>query len=456
MAQPAFDMPNAEGITRKLAENGVGMRFDQLPADVVSIAKCCFIDWLGVTLAGSREELSRILQDEAREEGAKAQASVIGGGFKTSLMQATLLNGTASHALDYDDVSLLMVGHPTVPVVPGILALSERDGGDGKAFIAAFVAGVETEIRVAMLMGETHYVKGWHTTGTVGTFGAAAAAAHKLGLDADACVTAFGIAATQAAGLKSNFGTMCKPLHAGKAAANGLYAALLARRGFTSNGEILECSQGFGDTQSASFDPDKALDGIGRSFMTRSVLFKYHAACYGTHASIEAATLMREKHNIVPERIEKIEVRVPESYQKMCNIQNPQTDLEAKFSLRFTTAMALAGESTGKTENYSPEMCNDPTVVYLRDRIKVVPEPDWAHANSEIIVSTNDGVVLRQMADASIPEPDQARQWFRVSTKFHELAEPIIGKVRAEAVVEKVGRLESQSSLREIADLCRD
>ena len=455
MAQLAYDMPDASGLTRKIAENGIGMRFAALPPDVVSIAKCCLIDWLGVTLAGAQEELSRILQAEAREEGAKEQASVIGGGFRTSLMQAALLNGTASHALDFDDVNLHMVGHPTVPVVPGLLALSERDGGTGKDFIAAFVAGVETEVRISMLMGESHYLKGWHTTATVGTFGAAAAAAHKLGLDADACVTAFGIAATQAAGLKSNFGTMCKPLHAGKAAANGLYAALLAKRGFTSNPEILECVQGFGDTQSASFQPDKALDGIGKSFLTRAILFKYHAACYGTHASIEAASLMREKHNLTPERIEKIEVRVPESYQKMCNIQNPQTDLEAKFSLRFTTAMALAGENTGKNESYSHEMCKDPTVVYLRDRITVVPEAKWEHANSEVIVSTNDGLVLRQMADASVPEQDQGRQWFRLSSKFHDLAEPVIGKDRAEAVVEKVGRLEKLDTLDEIVALCR-
>jgi 2-methylcitrate dehydratase PrpD len=456
MAQLAFDTPDASGLTRKIAEHGIGIRFDALPQDVVSIAKCCLIDWLGVTLAGAQEEMSKILQAEAREEGAKEQASVIGGGFRTSLMQAALLNGTASHALDYDDVNLLMVGHPTVPVVPAILALSERDGGSGKDFIAAFVAGVETEVRISMLMGETHYVKGWHTTATVGTFGAAAASAHKLGLDTDACVTAFGIAATQAAGLKSSFGTMCKPLHAGKAAANGLYAALLAKRGFTSNPEILECVQGFGDTQSASFQPDKALEGLGKSFMARSILFKYHAACYGTHASIEAATAVREKHNLTPERIQKIEVRVPASYLKMCNIQNPQTDLEAKFSLRFTTAMALAGESTAKTENYSPEMCKDPTVVYLRDRITVVPEAKWEHANSEVIVSTSDGLVLRQMGDASIPEQDQERQWFRLSSKFRDLAEPVIGKDKVEAVVEKVGRLEKLDSLNEIVALCRD
>ena len=455
MAQLAFDTPDASGLTRRIAEHGIGIRFEALPADVVSIAKCCLIDWLGVTLAGAREETSRILQAEAREEGAKEQASVIGGGFRTSVIQAALLNGTASHALDYDDVNLLMVGHPTVPVVPAILALSERDGGTGKDFIAAFIAGVETEVRISMLMGESHYVKGWHTTATVGTFGAAAASAHKLGLDADACATAFGIAATQAAGLKSNFGTMCKPLHAGKAAANGLYAALLAKRGFTSNAEILECVQGFGDTQSASFEPEKALEGMGKTFMARSILFKYHAACYGTHASIEAATAMREKHNLTPERIGKIEVRVPASYLKMCNIQNPETDLEAKFSLRFTTAMALAGESTARTENYSPEKCKDPTVVYLRDRITVVPEPKWEHANSEVIVSTKDGLVLRQMGDASIPEQDQERQWFRLSSKFRDLAEPAIGKDRAETVVEKVGRLERLDALDEIVALCR-
>jgi 2-methylcitrate dehydratase PrpD len=455
MAQLAFDTPDASGLTRRIAEHGIGIRFDALPQDVVSVAKCCLIDWLGVTLAGAQEEMCKILRDEAQEEGAKEQASVIGGGFRTSLMQAALLNGTASHALDYDDVNLLMVGHPTVPVVPPILALSERDDSTGKDFIAAFIAGVETEVRISMLMGETHYVKGWHTTATVGTFGAAAASAHMLGLDTDACVTAFGIAATQAAGLKSNFGTMCKPLHAGKAAANGLYAALLAKRGFTSNPEILECVQGFGDTQSASFQPDKALEGMGKSFMARSILFKYHAACYGTHASIEAASAMREKHNLTPERIQKIEVRVPASYLKMCNIQNPATDLEAKFSLRFTTAMALAGESTAKTENYSPEMCKDPTVVYLRDRITVVPETKWEHANSEVIVSTSDGLVLRQMGDASIPEQDQERQWFRLSSKFRDLAEPVIGKGKAEAVVEKVGRLEKLDSLNEIVALCR-
>lgn len=454
MAQPIFDRPDAAGLTRKIAENSASLTYGALPPDVVSIAKCCFIDWLGVTLAGAQDPMSGMLQEQAKEEGAAEQASVIGGGFKTSPMQAALLNGTASHALDYDDVNLVMPGHPTVPVVPGILALAEHDGVDGGAFIAAFIAGVEAECRIGALMGESHYRKGWHTTGTVGTFGAAAAAAHMLGLGVDACVTAFGIAGTQAAGLKSSFGTMCKPLHAGKAAANGLFAALLAKRGFTGNPEILECEQGFGDTQTENLQPDLALDGLGAAFHARGILFKYHAACYGVHASIEAASTIREQHNLTPDRIEKVEVRVPESYEKMCNIQNPTTGLEGKFSLRFTTAMALAGESTANPANYNAEKCRDSVLVNLRDKTTVLPESKWEHANSEVVVSTRDGRVLRQVADASIPEADRERQWLRLSSKFMDLAEPVIGRDKAEEAVDIVGGLESKDAPRRVAGLC--
>ena len=158
---------------------------------------------------------------------------------------------------------------------------------------------------------------------------------------------------------------------------------------------------------------------------------------------------------MTPERIEKIEVRVPESYLKMCNIQNPVTGLEAKFSLRVTTAMALAGENLGNAANYNEEICQDDTVVALRDKTKVTPESKWEHANSEVVVSTQDGLVLRQMKDVSVAEDDQERQWLRLSAKFRDMADPVIGADKAEAVVEAVGRLEQRDSLRDIAALCR-
>ena len=164
----------------------------------------------------------------------------------TSVVQAALVNGATGHALDYDDVNMTMVGHPTAAVAPAILALAEKNNLGGKAFLTALIA---TECRIGVLMNESHYNAGWHATGTVGSFGAAAGAASMLGLQVEACARALGIAGTQAAGLKSMFGTMCKPFHAGKAASNGLYAAMLSSRGFESRIDVLECDQGFADTQ---------------------------------------------------------------------------------------------------------------------------------------------------------------------------------------------------------------
>src|SRR5215203_7194419 len=223
------------GLTGRLVAGVRDLRYDDLPADVIVIAKHCLLDWLGVTLAGSREPLAQMLRDEVAEQGGRPQATLIGTDARASTQQAALVNGAASHALDFDDVHLVMNGHPSVPVLPALLALAEAHDGDGRALIAAFVAGVEVECRIGALVMPGHYNAGFHATGTLGAFGAAAACAHLLALDTDQWQIALAIAGTQAGGLKAMFGTMCKPLHAGKAAANGLLAATLAARGFTAN-----------------------------------------------------------------------------------------------------------------------------------------------------------------------------------------------------------------------------
>src|SRR5512139_3270628 len=230
-----MDSSGLQGITRSIAASARSIRYEALPEDVVFLARQCVIDWFGVALAGADEPLTRILRAEAAEEGGNPRATLIGSGQRTSTQQAALVNGAASHALDFDDVSMMMSGHPSVPVIPALLALAEERGASGEPFIAAFVAGFEVACRIGALMMPGHYSAGWHATGTLGTFGAAAACANLLQLDEDRWLHALGIAGAQAAGLKSMFGTMCKPLHAGKAAANGLLAAKLAERGFTSN-----------------------------------------------------------------------------------------------------------------------------------------------------------------------------------------------------------------------------
>jgi 2-methylcitrate dehydratase PrpD len=433
---------STDGLTRALAGYSSGLRLEHIPAEVRAVVRHCLLDWLGVTLAGSREDAARIVREEALEQGGTPQATLLGSGQRTSIGQAALVNGTASHALDYDDVHFAFLGHPTVTVVPALLAVAERDGLGGREFVTAFVAGVEIGSRVGEYVTEAHYARGHHATGTLGTFSAAAATARMLGLDAETSATALGIAATQAAALKSMFGTMCKPLHAGKAAANGQYAALLAKRGFSARPDAIECSQGFADTQSSVADSDSALDALGERFHTRNVLFKHHAACYGTHASIEALTRLRDAHGIDFGKVDKVEIRVPTRNLKVCNIQEPRTGLEAKFSLRLVSAMALAGRSTSDIAGYTDDVCSDRELVRLRDAIRVVGDTELARGTSEVIVSMADGVVYREFGDVSIPGRDLDLQGRRLEEKFMVLATPVIGASKAREVADLVHNLE--------------
>ncbi len=436
--------PDAPSITSVVAELAANVRYEDLPADVVLLAKECLLDWLGVTIAGASEPLSRILQDEMLEQGGNAQATIVGTGLRGTIQQAALVNGAASHALDYDDVHQAMSGHPTVPVAPGLLALAEWRRSSPRAFIAAFVAGFETECRIGLLVNPGHYAEGWHATGTLGTFGSAAACAHLQGLDAEAMRTVIGIAAAQAAGLKSMFGTMCKPFHAGKAAANGLMAATLAARGFTSNPESLETHQGFAATHGPTFDPARAMAGPANGYFIRGVLFKYHAACYGTHSSIESLLRIKETHRVTPEQVSAVHLRVPTGALSMCNIQEPTTALEGKFSLRFTSALALGHGDTSELA-FTDERTADPLLVSLRDRVQV--EGDAVAGGTQVTVTLTDGRVLREAVDVNTPATDLELQWERLAAKFRGLATPVIGAAATGALVDAVRGLEELPSM---------
>src|SRR5712691_897451 len=211
----------AASVTRTLAERAAAVSYEALPEPVRALARQCVLDYYGVALAGADDPLVAILLDEVSEAGGAAQAGIIGHKARLPVLSAALVNGAIGHALDYDDVNLAMPGHPSVAILPGLLALAEERHSSGRDVIAAFVAGYETCCRIGMALRPGHYNIGFHATGTVGAFGAAAACARLLGLDAAATAQALGIAGTQAAGLKSQFGTMCKPFHAGKASHNG-------------------------------------------------------------------------------------------------------------------------------------------------------------------------------------------------------------------------------------------
>ncbi|HEX7967727.1 MAG TPA: MmgE/PrpD family protein [Stellaceae bacterium] len=446
----ASDIP----VTAELARRAALLRYDELPADIRRLARQCVLDWLAVTVAGSREELARILATEAEEQGGKPMARLIGHPLKTATQQAALVNGAASHALDYDDVNMTMGGHPTVAVAAAALALAEARGAGGAAFIASFVAGYETLCRVGALVAPGHYARGFHATATVGSFGAAAACAHLLGLDAAQTATALGIAGTQAAGLKSMFGTMCKPLHAGKAAQNGLVAATLAARGLSSRADVLECAQGFAETQSPDFHPDAALADPPGGWHLRNNLFKYHAACYLTHAPIECAREIRRRHGIDPEAVREVVLRVDAGASNVCHIPAPRTGLEAKFSLRLTAAFALAGLDTASLDTYSERNAADPALARLRDTVTVDFQRDWPHTQAEMKVTLADGRVLEARHDSGVPASDLEAQQKRLEAKFMSLAAPVLGSAQAERLRAAVSSLDGLGSVGELTLLC--
>jgi 2-methylcitrate dehydratase PrpD len=445
----SVDRPDTQTVTAAVAARVSAMRLEGLPPAALTVAKQCLMDWIGVALAGRNEPLVRILLDELAPGDAPAGVSILGHGRRARLDDAVLINGAMGHALDFDDV-IMPMGHPTVPVAPVVVALAEQRGASGAKALVAFIAGVEAECRIARLLGPSHYARGWHTTATTGTFGAAVATARLLGVEGEALTHAFGLAGTQAAGLKSVFGTMSKPLHPGKAAQNGLLAARLAARGFTSDTDILGSAQGFAATQSTSADPAAALAECDAPCVV-DALFKYHAACYLTHDSIEAVGQLRAEEGVAAEAIAAVSVKVPAGHLGVCNIQAPSTGLECKFSLRMTTALALAGEDTFEEALFSDATAGRPDLVALRDKVAV--DPTQTGRGSVVTVRLKDGRTLSRTGDVSQPLRDLGAQQAKLERKFRHLATPALGAAGAAEVIELCRTLEQQPSLRRLVAL---
>ncbi len=436
--------------TRMLAERVSAACYERVPAPAAEVAKQALLDFIGVTLAGANEPLTRILREDAASEGSSAQAQIIGAGERWSTTQAALINGAAGHAHDYDDVHTAMSGHPTVPVAPAALALAEARGASGRDLISAFCTGVDAECILGRYAGPAHYADGWHNTGTIGTFGAAAAAASLLGLDAERTGQALGIAGTRAAGLKSQFGTMCKPLHAGHAAATGLQSARLAARGFTSCTDILEAAQGFMDTQAASADPERFEAALGQEAFTQDICFKYHAACYLTHSAIEATRELTAKNAFNPGEITAIHVHVDKGHLRVCNIAEPKTGLEAKFSLRLTTAMAVNALDTASIDLFDDALTRDENLTRYRDLVTVHAH-EVSRPETVVRIETAGGEHFEAAVNVAIPDRDLERQWGRLSAKFLTLASPKLGTERAEAVVDTCRRLDALDNVGDLA-----
>lgn len=446
-------------IIEGIAERVGAIRSEGLPAEALRWAKAAILDTVGVTLAGAREPCARIAADVIGLGKSGGGCVVFGTDRRAAPLDAALVNGTAAHALDFDDVSNSLGGHPSAPILPAIFALGEVLDCTGRDFVTAYVAGFETETRIARGVHFHHYEKGWHPTATLGVFGAAAASCHLLGLDRAKTAQALAIAASLASGIKANFGTMTKPLHVGHTARNGLFAALLARDGFTANDAALEHKQGFlmVFNGAGTFDAEVILRDWGEPYdIVRPGLgVKQHPCCGSTHPAIDALLLLRAAHEIPPEKAARIDSWTHPRRLAHTDRPDPQSGLDAKFSVQYCLARALL-HGRIRLEHFEGDAFRDPAARKLMQRIQAAPHPEMGaesdeHLGAEVRVTFDDGRTIAQRVGAALgrgpgnPLPEEA-----LLGKFADCAGHALPSSQVERLQRLLLQIDEMPSLRAV------
>jgi 2-methylcitrate dehydratase PrpD len=402
------------GLTAHVAEFIAHADATTIPDDVRRLAKRSILDGLGLAVSGSRSRAAAIARAEVEGYGTlRDEASVLGTSARLPARFAAFLNGLAIHADDYDDTQLAvapdrvygLLTHPTAPVLPAVLGLAERDGRSGSDVLAAYAIGVEVETKVAEAIDPRHYDDGFHSTATAGSIGAAAGAARLLGLDPNMTAVALGIAASSAGGLRENFGTMTKPLHAGRAADNGVVAASLAARGFSAATNILEARRGFFRAAGGGYDPTMIDGRLGApwTFADPGVSIKPHPSGSLTHPAMGAFLDLVLANDLRPDQVRRIRVGTNRHMPNALIHHRPTNELEAKFSMEFCMAILLLERHAGLAEFTDP-VVNRPDVRDLVQRVTFEADPSadeggYREMTSLIEVELADGRTLRTRAE---------------------------------------------------------
>jgi 2-methylcitrate dehydratase PrpD len=449
------------GVTEQVAQFIAQTTFAHIPPAAIDVAKGAIVDCFGVAMAGSQTDIGRIVARWAKEMGGAPAAGVIGGGFKTSLPIAARANGTMSHALDYDDVTK-NTGHPTPPLLPAILALGETQRASGRELLEAYVVGFELESKLGNCMSRKHYAHGWHSTSIFGTLGAAAAAAKLLKLDVQRTQMALGIAASEAAGLRQNFGTMTKPYHAGLAAANGVIAATLAREGFTSAADSLEGEFGFLRVfgMPGEYDVHKLSDTLGNpwNLVQHGIGLKPYPCCRNAHRPLDAMLSLVQAHRFTAEEVEGIECEISAHVTKVMTYPFAHTGLEGKFSLPYCLAVAVCDQRVG-IRQFADGRVSDPQVQELSKRTQILHPYDTTEWDTDellpcvVRVRLKDGRVLEASAGAPRGDPDNPLTWAQIADKYRDCARELLSEGDVEQTLDLMHRLEELPNLAEVMEV---
>jgi len=418
------------GVTRALAGYIVKARYEDLPAGVRKEGTRTLLNWVGVAVGGSHHEtIERAVAALAPFSGP-GQAGLLGRRERFDIMNAAFVNGVSSHIFDYDDTHLKTIIHPAGPVVSALLALSEYRPVSGKDFINALILGVETECRIGNAVYPDHYDVGWHITGTAGVFGAAAATGKVLGLTEQQMVWALGLAASQPVGLRESFGSMNKSFNPGRAAANGLFAALLAAQNFTSSDGMIEARRGWANAVSTKQDYREITEGLGTRYEALLNTYKPFACGIVIHPAIDAAIQLRNQYQLTADQIERIELRVHPLVIELTGKKTPQIGLEGKFSVYHSVAVAIVDGAAGEKQ-YSDAAVRDLKTVALRDRVNATIDPTIKPEQVDMTIITRDGRKLHRFIEHAIGSVEVPMTDAQLEVKFSDLIDGILPRAQS-------------------------
>jgi len=436
-----------------LAKFALDFPTQDIPSDVMHLAKRCAMNSCGVALYATLDPASNIMLDFLRAEGSAAQATVIGSGFRTSPQNAALANGFLGHLEDYDDTHTTVI-HPSAPILPAALALSEQRTVSGKELLAAFALGVDVACRIGLVI-YSHFREGaahWHITNTCGVLGAAAAAGRLLKLTEQQMVYAFAIAGTQASGVREVFGSMCKPFHAGKAAQNGTVAALLAQRGFTGTDGIFEGERGLVGVMATGHDINDATKELGARWELAQTGLKPYACGQANHGFLDAVLALRKKPGVSPQTIKHMQGSVQQVAPALVRRRHPRSGLESKFCYYHSMAAAMI-DGQALAAQFTDARATDPAVEALRNRIDFSEDPSLSRRAAVVTLELNDGTTYTETVEHPTGTPGNPMSDAMVQEKFNGLATAALGAEKANKAQRALWDLDKLADVRELMPL---
>jgi 2-methylcitrate dehydratase PrpD len=437
---------DAPPVTRQLAEFVANHPSRGWDDDVERAAHRTFLNWLGCSVGAANHPTLSAALAAVQELDPSPQATVLGRSERADMASVAFLNGISSHTFDFDDTHLKTIIHPAGPVAPAVLALAEKTGASGRQLLDALVIGIDVSCRIGNMMYPDHYDRGWHITGSTGMFGAAAACARMLGLDAGRTAMALGIAASQPVGFREQFGSMTKPMHPGAAARSGLMSALMASHGFTASERAIEAARGYAQTVSDKVDWNEITDELGKRFEIVLNTFKPFACGIVIHPSIDGCIRIRDAHGLEHGDIEAVSLKVHGLVLELTGKKEPRSGLEGKFSVYHSCAAGLMFGHAGEAE-YADDIVNRDDVVALRRRIDAVVDHDIDEAAADVTVLCKDGRKFHERVDHAVGSLEYPMTDAMLDAKFYSLVEPVLGAGKAAALRAAVWEMASQPSL---------